>query len=278
MAVALTPLTVSLLPSQMQTFTATVSGTSNTGVTWLINPAIGGWARNASTFVYTAPSTAPTTQTVTITATSTADQSKTATAVITLLQAVTVSLSPSTVSLAPSGTQQFGATVLGASNSAVTWAINPAVGRSSAGMYTAPSSIPESQTVIVTARSVADGTKSASATVGLSAPTAIFTYYVDSTNGSDFNPGTLAAPWKTITKVNSTQLTPGQSVGFVRGGAWRERLIPARGGTAGNPITFGAYGTGAAPQIQGPSLPVLLEPGKPPRFRSPFRVRSCRPT
>ena len=109
-------------------------------------------------------------QSVTITATSMADPSKTATAVITLLQAVTVSLSPSTVSLAPSGTQQFTATVLGTSNTAVTWSINPSVGTiSSAGLYTAPSSILTSQTVTVTAQSVADPTKSASAQVSLSA-------------------------------------------------------------------------------------------------------------
>jgi hypothetical protein len=118
-------------------------------------------------------------------------------------------------------------------------------------VYTAPSSIPSSETVIVTAQSIADGSKSASTTVNLSAPTTIFTYYVDSSNGSDSNSGTLSAPWKTVAKVNSTTLAPGQSVGFSRGGVWRETLIPAQGGTAGNPITFGAYGTGAPPQILG---------------------------
>ena len=204
------------------------------GVTWSFNPALGGGANNASTFVYAAPITAPTTQTVTIMATSMADPSKAATAVITLLQAVSVSLSPSTVSLAPSDTQSFTATVLGANNSAVTWSLNPPVGTiSSAGLYTAPSSIQTSQTVTVTAQSVADVTKSASTVVSLSAPAKSFTFYVDSVNGLDSNPGTLAAPWKTIGKVNSTQLLPGQSVGFASGGVWREKLIPGQSGTAG---------------------------------------------
>ena len=166
--VSLTPLSVSLLPSQNQTFTATVSGTSNTGVTWSISPALGGLATSATTAVYVAPSTAPTTQSVTVTAASVADPSKTVTALITLRLAVTVSLSPSTVSLAPSGTQQFTATVLGTSNTAMTWSINPSVGTiSSAGLYTAPSSILTSQTVTVTAQTAADPTKSAIAAVSL---------------------------------------------------------------------------------------------------------------
>jgi GH18 family chitinase len=166
--VSLTPSSVSLLPSQNQTFTATVSGTSNTALTWSINPALGSLVSGATTAVYVAPSTAPSTQSVTITATSMADASKTTTAAITLLQAVTVFLSPSTVSLAPSGTQQFTATLLGANNTAVTWSINPSVGTiSSAGLYTAPSSIQTSQTVAVTAQSVAQPTQSASGVVSL---------------------------------------------------------------------------------------------------------------
>jgi hypothetical protein len=162
--VSLTPSSVSLLPSKSQTFTATVSGTSNTAVTWSINPASTSLVSGATTAVYVAPSTAPTTQSGTLIATSMADPSKTATALITLLQAITVSISPSTVSLAPSGTQQFTATVLATSNTAVTWSINPSVGTiSSTGLYTAPSSILTSQTVTVNATSVADSTQSASA-------------------------------------------------------------------------------------------------------------------
>jgi hypothetical protein len=80
-----------------------------------------------------------------------------------------------------------------------------------------------------------------------------FTYYVDSANGSDSNPGTITKPWKTIAKVNATTLQPGQSVGFNRGGLWREMLMAKQSGAAGSPITFGVYGTGAEPQILGSS-------------------------
>lgn len=78
-----------------------------------------------------------------------------------------------------------------------------------------------------------------------------FTYYVDSVNGLDSNPGTLAKPWKTIAKVNSTKLTQGQSVGLARGGVWREALKPGQGGSPGSPITYGAYGAGANPLLDG---------------------------
>jgi hypothetical protein len=144
--------------------------------------------------------------------------------------------------------------VLGTSNTAVTWSINPPVGTmSSAGLYTAPSSILTSQTVTVTAQSAADPTKSASGVVSLqiTSTSGSFTYYVDSANGSDSNPGTLAKPWQTIAKVNSTELMPGQSVGFASGGVWRETLAPGQSGTAASPIAFGAYGSGPAPIISG---------------------------
>jgi parallel beta-helix repeat protein len=253
--VLLTPSTVSLQPSQQQTFTATVAGTSNTGVTWSYSPALGSFASSAATAVYIAPGTAPSTQTVTVAAASVADPSVKATAVVTLPQTITVSVSPSTVSLPPSGTQKFTTTVLGTSNAAVTWSINPPVGTiSSAGLYTAPASIATSQTVTVTAQSVATPKTSGNAAVGLSPPAVTYTYYVDSVNGLDSNPGTLAAPWKTIAKVNSTSLLPGQSVAFKAGGVWRETLTPGQSGTASQPITFTAYGDGAQPVISGANV------------------------
>ncbi len=106
-AVSMTPAAVSLLPSQSQTFTAAVTGSTTLGVTWSLSPTVGSLVSSATSAVYVAPSTAPTTQSVTMTATSMANPSKTATAVITLLQAVTISLSPAGVSLGSSGTQQF---------------------------------------------------------------------------------------------------------------------------------------------------------------------------
>ena len=72
--VALSPTSVTLLSNQNQQFTATVSGTSNTGVTW--SATAGSVNANG---LYTAPTV--TTQTnVIVTATSNADSSKSASA------------------------------------------------------------------------------------------------------------------------------------------------------------------------------------------------------
>jgi hypothetical protein len=96
--VALTPTSVTLLSNQNQQFTATVSGTSNTAVTW--SAAAG--SVNASG-LYTAP--AVTTQTnVIVTATSNADSSKSASATVTVNPLSTQPLAITTTTL-PQGEQ-----------------------------------------------------------------------------------------------------------------------------------------------------------------------------
>jgi hypothetical protein len=80
------------------------------------------------------------------------------------------------------------------------------------------------------------------------------TYYV-SAAGLDTNAGTLAAPWKTITRVN-TAFTSGAAglnyqVLFNRGNTFYGRLVPPTNlGTLGW-LKIGAYGSGAAPIISG---------------------------
>ena len=80
----------------------------------------------------------------------------------------TVHVNPTSVDLFASQSQQFTATVTGASNTNVTWSMTPAVGTlSPTGLYTAPSSITTPQTVYITATSQADGTRFATVTVNL---------------------------------------------------------------------------------------------------------------
>jgi parallel beta-helix repeat protein len=84
-----------------------------------------------------------------------------------------------------------------------------------------------------------------------STTTRITIYYV-STNGSDNHNGlTPFTPWKTLSKVNSTLFSPGDTILFKRGETWREQFIIPTSGKAGNPITFGAYGVGDRPRIAG---------------------------
>jgi hypothetical protein len=67
------------------------------------------------------------------------------------------------------------------------------------------------------------------------------TYYVDGTQGSDTNPGTLARPWRTIQKAADTMLSGEKTI--ILAGTYNERIQVTRSGTAGGQITFQAQGT-----------------------------------
>ena len=121
--VSLSPLSATLYSGQSQQFTATVTNTGNTGVTWSISPS-GTGAINSSG-LYTAPATIGSQQTVTITAASQANSSVAASAVVTLMPPITVSVSPTVATLSSGQTQQFSATVTNTSNTEVTWSISP---------------------------------------------------------------------------------------------------------------------------------------------------------
>ncbi len=81
------------------------------------------------------------------------------------------------------------------------------------------------------------------------------TYYVDNQLGSDSNAGTsAAAPWKTVAQVNGTWVYPGDNVLFKAGGQWRETLTPNGSGSSAAPVTFGVYGTGNKPELNGAAV------------------------
>ncbi|MEY2445337.1 MAG: hypothetical protein QOE00_1917 [Ilumatobacteraceae bacterium] len=76
-------------------------------------------------------------------------------------------------------------------------------------------------------------------------------FYVSCVNGSDSNPGTAGAPWKTLAKANAAPLAPGDQLLLARGCTWDgQRLDAAWNGTAAAPITIGAYGSGARPIVK----------------------------
>ena len=123
--------------------------------------------------------------------------------------AVSLQISPSTETLTAGQSHQFSATVTGTTNLGVTWTYSPQVGTlvtsgTTAGLYTAPSTITTSQTVKITATSVADTTQSSSAMVTLlPAFSAIFVNsggpaYTDTAGNhwnadEDFSGGSVAA-------------------------------------------------------------------------------------
>lgn len=85
----------------------------------------------------------------------------------------------------------------------------------------------------------------------LSFPGKAATYYVSAT-GNDSSSGlTTALAWKTIDKVNAATFTAGDQILFQKDDAFYGSLTINYPGLPGNPITFGAYGTGANPVITG---------------------------
>lgn len=80
--IQVSPTAATLQASQSQQFTATISGTSNLGVTWSVSPQVG---TLSSTGLYTAPASLGANQIVQVTATSVADPTQSATASVTLM-------------------------------------------------------------------------------------------------------------------------------------------------------------------------------------------------
>jgi len=182
--VTISPASASVLLGDGVAFSATVSGNSNTAVTWTVNGVAGGNIQVGSISAngqYTAPQILPAPSSVTVSATAQADSSATASATVTITSDVVVSISTS-ATVPAGGSQVFSASVTSAGepSHSVTWSIDGIAGGnsnvgtiSSAGadsaIYTAPAIAPNPPGVTVTAISVADVSKSASATVTIAA-------------------------------------------------------------------------------------------------------------
>ncbi len=175
---SISPASVAVPTASTDSFTATVTGTTDTAVAWSLSGAgcsgasCGSLATSSLAAVYTAPVVAPSPPSVTVAATSVAVPSKTATASVTIVPVVRVTVTPASMSVLTGATQQFNASVVGTSNTAVTWTVQ-GTGCSaatcgtitSAGLYTAPQTVPSSAGVTITAISSADSSKTGSASV-----------------------------------------------------------------------------------------------------------------
>jgi hypothetical protein len=77
-------------------------------------------------------------------------------------------------------------------------------------------------------------------------------FYIDSVNGDDTNLGTLAAPWKNISKVNGFTLPAGFKIKLKAGSVWNDQQLKFRGsGTAALPIVVDKYEGTTKPIING---------------------------
>ena len=187
--VSVTPAAATVQVAGTQAFVAVVGNTSNTAVTWQVNGVAGGDATHGiinSSGTYTAPTAVPS-GAVTVTATSAADNTKSASAAVTVTVSsggtASVAISPVRAALSTGQSQTFAATVTGNTVTAVTWEVdsipggNSSVGTVSAtGVYSPPTAAGP-HTVV--ARSVADSTATASASVFITDLAGVFTYHND---------------------------------------------------------------------------------------------------
>src|SRR6267142_2836010 len=188
-AVSVSPGAVSTLTGGTIPFTATVTGTTtgqSTAVTWSVQESGGGSV--SASGVYTAPSSGGTYHVV---ATSVADTSKKDTATVTVTAPViTVAVSPQATETTPGGSLSFSAAVGGSTtgqSTAVTWSVQEGSAGgtvTSSGGYTAPAT---SGTYHVVATSVADPSKSGTATVSVTTLTII-----PSDRRTTWNPGLMS--------------------------------------------------------------------------------------
>jgi hypothetical protein len=176
--VTVTPANGSVVLGNQATFTAAVTNTTDTAVSWNVNTVPGGnttlGAIN-SAGVYTAPADLPSPATVQITATSHADATKSATANVAVTSDITLNLTPNLASVELGASQPFQATVTssGHPDTAIRWSLSgPACAGGcgavdTSGKYTAPQILPSPASATLTAQSVADPSKQISAAVAI---------------------------------------------------------------------------------------------------------------
>jgi hypothetical protein len=205
---SISPPVTSVGLSQTQSFTASFCLASGATVAWDVNGIAGGnltfgtiGPSGSSTALYTAPTDLPNTNPVTIHATVSPQPSggpEVASATVTLTSGVTVGVTPLMATLAVGQRTSFAANVTGTSDTTVTWSVggipngNAAVGQvcvsgtnpctaptgpsSSAVDFLAPTSVPATNPVTLTATSHADPSRSGAATItitGAAGPVAV---------------------------------------------------------------------------------------------------------
>jgi hypothetical protein len=161
---------------QTEKFQASVTGSSDTSVSWEVDGIAGGNSivgtlapASDGTAVYTAPAHVPNPSQLIVTAVSNAEPAAQASMLANIIPAVPVTVAVTaedcvnTNAVPITTTVQFKAEVTGAPSQDVTWQVNKITGGDSmigtittAGLYTAPAQLPKPATVVVDAVSVSD--------------------------------------------------------------------------------------------------------------------------
>ena len=230
LSVTISPTSATVNLSTAQQFTVAVANDlANLGVTWSLTqsgtscaPACGALSGQSSTVVtYTAPATLPTNPSVTLTATSVSNTTRSASATIAVQAAsttVSVTLSPKRGGLAVNQALAFAATVQNdVGNAGVTWlASGTGCTGTACGTFTNVTSTTASYVApatagiyTVTATSVADITKSAATTIGVTDLAGVLTYHNnlsrDGANTQEYALATTTVTTTTFGKLFSCQ-------------------------------------------------------------------------
>jgi hypothetical protein len=280
--VIISPVSASVALGQTLQFVASVTGSTNSAVTWSVNNVTGGNASVgtiSTAGLYTAPANLPNPATVTITAASASSPQSNASATVTFTDGLQVSVTPSSASILTGGTQVFTATVSGAGSlpTTVTWSVNgisggnPAIGMvvatgNNSAVYTAPAIIPNPPTVTISATSTADSSKSGSATVTLmnglqvsvaptsaSVPAGGAQTFIAMVSGAGTLPTTVTWSVNGVTGGNST-------IGTIVGSSNNSAIYTAPA-TIPNPSTVTVTATSAADSSKSGSATVTLTNG-----------------
>lgn len=264
-----------MLGNQM-TLTVTVSNSTDTTVSWSVNGIAGGNSTVgtiSSAGVYTAPGDLPSTATVQITATSQADPTKSSAANVTVTSDITLSLTPNPASIELGATQRFQATVTssGHPDTTVRWSLSGAACPSAcgtvdlSGTLTAPGILPSPASVTLTAQSVADPSKQASAAVTI---TSNFSLQLSAPSG--LPAGTSATIVATLTPLPnsnpSTALAWSLSGAGCSGSSCGVLSVTTTQSTAGSPTadsaTYTAPSTAPSPNIVTVTVTPQADPSK----------------
>jgi hypothetical protein len=76
-------------------------------------------------------------------------------------------------------------------------------------------------------------------------------YYLSSSEGNDLNNGTINSPWKTLKKINTVSLMPGDKVFFKRDDIFFGHFVVNGSGSKRKPIIIGSYANGNFPVLNG---------------------------
>jgi Bacterial Ig-like domain (group 2)/Kelch motif/Galactose oxidase, central domain len=208
-SVTVTPSSITVLRDATQAFTAKVTGTTNTAVTWSVEESSGGTIDSAG--LYTPPQNGA--GTFYVIATSQANPAASGAAAVTVPMPQ-ITIAPVTVTLPPGGTRTFAATVSGLTNTAVNFTIQQSAGGviNSAGLYTAPTA---AGFYDVVATSIEETTVTASATVTVTTSSSRFTPTGSLNEARGLHTATLLPDNKVLVAYGSNSSAYTNATGYV---------------------------------------------------------------